>query len=58
MKANCTVDPQKPNLTQQFIRTSRIPSKEWSQNLFKRSNNWTQSYTQKFGHLSWRGGTL
>jgi hypothetical protein len=28
MKANCTVDPQKPNLTQQFLRTTRIPDKQ------------------------------
>jgi len=28
MKADSTLDPQKPNLTQQFLRTARTPDKQ------------------------------
>jgi len=44
MKAKSTVDPQKPSLTQPFIRISRISSNLRRQTLFKSSNNWTQSF--------------
>ena len=49
MKAKSTVDPQKPSLTQPFIRISRISSNLRRQTLFKSSNNWTQSFAIIFG---------
>ena len=39
MKAKSTVDPQKPSLTQPFIRISRISSNLRRETLSKSSNN-------------------
>ena len=49
MKAKSTVDPQKPSLTQPFIRISRISSNLRRQTLFKSSNNQPISFAIIFG---------
>ena len=55
LEATSTVAPQKPNLTQQFLRISRISSKPRSQTLLKSSNNTAQSFAQNLGHHFHRG---